>query len=298
MYEFNSFIELNDHGGHVEIIDSVFERINSCGSIIRNRKHVYTKPLSRTSLQTAWIDRARNYPGKLLGDMYAEGTGSTYFTSLSPAPCSHAATAATPCFSLTIKGSTFINFGQLKTAIDYPNLVDPIFKLQYSGSVVDLVDFKGHVIFESNVFLQNIVRYASCRVADDMGGNIRTNFDPNDKYPNFASSGTASKNRLQIRSLISIVKQAHKVEIVKNDFQRNSGTKGIIYLDTYDRGTTLPVIIAHNTFTRNAGYLDASAVFIRARGSAVTTTIPNPGSLFCAGYHFESNIFTENFGCP
>lgn len=82
---------------------------------------------------------------------------------------------------------------------------------------------------------------------------------------------------------------------------KNSGTKGIVFLDTYDRGTTLPVIIAHNTFTRNAGYLDASAVFIRARGisgQSVTSTIPNVGSLFCAGYHFEGNTFTENLACP
>jgi FAD synthase len=61
------------------------------------------------------------------------------------------------------------------------------------------------------------------------------------------------------------------------------------------------VIIAHNIFTRNAGYLDASAVFIRARGisgQSVTSTIPNVGSLFCAGYHFEGNTFTENLACP
>jgi len=74
-------------------------------------------------------------------------------------------------------------------------MVDPNFKLQYSGSVIDLVDFKGHVFLESNIFTSNIVRYASCRVADDIGGNIRTNFDANDKYPSFSTSGTASKNR-------------------------------------------------------------------------------------------------------
>jgi len=55
------------------------------------------------------MDRARNYPGKLLGDMYAEGSGSSFFTSL--AGCLHAATAATPCFSVTIKGTRFLNFG-------------------------------------------------------------------------------------------------------------------------------------------------------------------------------------------
>ncbi len=138
--------------------------------------------------------------------------------------------------------------------------------MQYSGSVLDLVGFLGHIVLNGNTFTQNIVSYASCRVSDDMGGNIRTNFDLNDKYPSFSTSGTSSKNKLQIRSLISIVSHAHKVEIVNNIFSKNSGTKGIIYLDTYDRGSTLPVIIASNQFTRNAGYIDASAIFIRARG--------------------------------
>ncbi len=26
--------------------------------------------------------------------------------------------------------------------------------------------------------------------------------------------------------------------------------------------------------------------------------MPNPGNLFCTGYHFQENTFTENFGCP
>jgi hypothetical protein len=162
------------------------------------------------------MERARNYPGGLLTDMYSDGSGSTFFTSMPTPPCSHLPSAATPCFSVTIKGTTFKDFGQLKAAIDYPTLVDSNFKLQYSGSVVDLVDFKGHVLLEANIFTQNIVSYASCRVAEDMSGNIRTNFDANDKYPSFSTSGTASKTKLQIRSLISVVKHAHKVEIVKN----------------------------------------------------------------------------------
>ena len=95
----------------------------------------------------------------------------------------------------------------------------------------------------------------------------------------------------------------HKIEIVKNDFSKNSGTKGVIYLDVHDRGTgnTNPVIIAHNSFTRNGGYIDGSAVYIRARGRSginVYSTTPLDGSLFCVNYHFISNTFTENYVCP
>jgi hypothetical protein len=94
--------------------------------------------------------------------------------------------------------------------------------------------------------------------------------------------------------LISIVGHQHKIEIVKNTFTGNSGTKGIIYLDTYDRGTTLPLVIAFNTFTRNAGYLDASAIYVRARGrsgqsiySSNPLYVPDQTYIFCVGYHFE-----------
>lgn len=63
---------------------------------------------------------------------------------------------------------------------------------------------------------------------------------------------------------------------------------------------TFPVVIAGNTFSRNAGYLDANVIFIRARGESaqnVYSTIPSTSSYFCSGYHFQSNTFTNNMGC-
>lgn len=65
--------------------------------------------------------------------------------------------------------------------------------------------------------------------------------------------------------MISIVKHGYKLEILGNSFTGNSGTKGIIYLDTYTR-EYYPVVIGSNTFTQNAGYIDSNAIFIRARG--------------------------------
>ena len=65
----------------------------------------------------------------------------------------------------------------------------------------------------------------------------------------------------------------------------------------------MPVVIAFNTFTRNAGYLDASAIYIRARGISGQSIYnnlypPDSANIFCAGYHFEQNTFTENINCP
>jgi hypothetical protein len=76
-----------------------------------------------------------------------------------------------------------------------------------------------------------------------MVNNIITNHQTFDAshYPDFKST---SKWKLQVRSVISIVNHAsnYKIEIVKNDFTKNSGTKGIIYLDTESRN--VPVVIA------------------------------------------------------
>lgn len=177
----------------------------------------------------------------------------------------------------------------MKSAISFPVFVDPALNLQYSGSVIDLVSFLGDVHLESNTFTSNVYKLASCDQAYDMDTNTFTTFTANDHYNNFYTAATGGKTKLQIRSVISIVKHQHTIEIAKNTFSGNSGTKGIIYIDAYDRGTTLPVVIAFNTFTRNAGYIDASVIYIRARGqngNSVYTTIPNDAGLFCAGYHF------------
>jgi hypothetical protein len=114
---------------------------------------------------------------------------------------------------------------------------------------------------------------------------------------NYSIYGT--KNHLQIRSLISIIKHWHKFELVGNTFTGNSGTKGIIYLDFYER-KTYPVYIAGNTFTKNAGHIDSNVIFLRAKGGVsqdVYSLTPSNGNLFCMGYLFSKNAFTNNFGC-
>jgi len=41
LYEFNTFIELNDWSSVVEITDTTFKRFSNCGSIIRNSKKFF-----------------------------------------------------------------------------------------------------------------------------------------------------------------------------------------------------------------------------------------------------------------
>jgi hypothetical protein len=88
--------------------------------------------------------------------------------------------------------------------------------------------------------------------------------------------------------------------MLQNTFTGNSGSKGIVYLDMYPR-TYFTTIIGGNTFTKNAGYIDSNVIMIRARGGSsqtVSSTIPNSNAnLFCTGYLFQGNTFTNNFGC-
>ena len=37
-YEFNSFIELNEFGGYINMDQVTFEKFETCGSIVRNKK--------------------------------------------------------------------------------------------------------------------------------------------------------------------------------------------------------------------------------------------------------------------
>lgn len=67
------------------------------------------------------------------------------------------------------------------------------------------------------------------------------------------------------------MKHGYKLEILGNTFTGNSGTKGVIYLDTYSRDY-YPVVIGGNTFTQNAGYLDSNVIFLRARAASGVDT--------------------------
>ena len=148
--------------------------------------------------------------------------------------------------------------------------------------MIDLVGFAGNVLLVSNTFTSNTLMYQSCDQAYQISNNDNTAFLSNDNYPNFGSS----KTKVQIKSVISIVQTTFKVEIAMNTFTGNSGTKGIIYIDSYDRGTTLPVVVAYNTFQQNAGYVDAGVIYVRARGRngmSILTTNPDDTNYFCAG---------------
>lgn len=139
MYEFNSFIELNDFGGYVSIVDSSFSHMNSCGSLIRNKRYLWTDTtLAKNTYPTLYKYRSTNYQYGLLYDKYY-GSGVPAATPYSCATVSSGGdNTLTACFSIYIKGSTFSNFGSMKTSTSTPYFVDPAYKMKYYGSILDL----------------------------------------------------------------------------------------------------------------------------------------------------------------
>lgn len=113
--------------------------------------------------------------------------------------------------------------------------------------------------------------------------------------------GFGTKEHLQLKSIISIINHYYKIVITGNDFDENTSTKGVIYIDSHHRDSESPVIIHDNSFTNNEAYVASTAIFIRARGPAsddIYFTIPSNGDVYCGGYHIQDNYFESNLGCP
>jgi hypothetical protein len=49
-----------------------------------------------------------------------------------------------------------------------PTFVNPEYNLQFYGSILDLKDFQGAVIFNLNKVKNNTINYDSCELAKDM----------------------------------------------------------------------------------------------------------------------------------
>ncbi len=126
--------------------------------------------------------RANNYAKQVYSIMYTYPGGFDPFS----ATCSRTDGATNPCFSITILDSKFSNFGLMKAFKTFPTWVNPTYKLQYSGMVLDLVTFLGPISIKSSTFANNYVRYATCQA----GLNIKNNFNGEDNYPSY---GTKTK---------------------------------------------------------------------------------------------------------
>ena len=82
----------------------------------------------------------------------------------------------------------------------------------------------------------------------------------NDKYELYGS-----KNKLQIKNLISIRENRYNVRIIGNTFFNNSVVKGLIYIENYEEQwiNGKHIIVFNNTFQYTATFYSTSVLFIR-----------------------------------
>jgi hypothetical protein len=100
--------------------------------------------------------------------------------------------------------------------------------MQYYGTILDIYNFTGHINLKQNNFTNIILAYDTCDVSEDMD---LSNVTQPEMYLNYG----INKNLLQIRSVISVVKHIGDLVMIDNKFEECSGTKGVVYLDMYDR---------------------------------------------------------------
>lgn len=281
---------MNGFVGKVVIVGSVFTNINSCGSIIRNKIAI----LDQSSLFTPTSNDFKTYYLMRSSIFVTQQLNAKYTGMTNPlTTCS----TTSPCQSISIATTTFTNFGNAKTALTAPLAVSASGKMQYTGLVLDLDGFAGSVSITDSVFTGLGPLYSTCSVANAMQSSPSVGTDKYSKY--------GTKSLYQIKSVISIVNHDYTVDIVGNTFTECSGTKGSIYLDLNHKSAIRRLLLKGNNFVRNSGYLEASAVYIRARGPSTTsvyTRIPSPSTsafanYFCSGYLIDNNLFKNNIGC-
>ncbi|TNV88206.1 hypothetical protein FGO68_gene9945 [Halteria grandinella] len=280
LFQFNSLIQLNPFGGYIVIQNSTFERISSCGAIIKNFQPTIP-PLNVTNNftqlygidleNTADVFNYRN--NKLSIDMQTESQINSKLQGMqNPFNCD-----MQQCFSINITRSSFRESSFLLRPISYPATTNNP-DLQYQGKILNVRGFGGNITISDSYFGQNQLAYVGCSA-----------------FQNVENLVSEQSGRLQIKNLLSIRNHSNGVMLLNNTFEQNSVVKGLVYIqvtprvDSQSLGFRSQIIIANNTFDTNMAYLDSSAIFIR-------NYIPSANSP-CRGVSVQNNYFTNNFGC-
>ncbi|CDW89700.1 UNKNOWN [Stylonychia lemnae] len=217
-------LEINkNQGGYIKMKNVVFDNFNTCGAIVRN------KLIHRPPTGIDYSNYKTFYQSTLNNDYTTKMREKLDLSNQNPysASCSNTqAQNSKPCFSLSVEGSTFKNFGSMKESMSYGNQVDPDYLLQYQGLIFDLDGFNGNIKLVGNTFENNVIKYDSCKVGEYFK-NKQGIFDfEQDMYPSYGT-----KTALQIKSWISIVNHGDwEIDIVDNKFLRNTAVMGLIVL--------------------------------------------------------------------
>eukprot|EP00347_Sterkiella_histriomuscorum_P009818 403339769 len=294
IYEFNSFIELNDYGGYVNMKNVEFENINSCGSIIRNKK-----PLSlNKTYENAQIEIVQLFQQRLNNLQYEiNQKHELQLGSFNPftGVCSDDKTLnLPPCFQLIIDKMTVTRMESMKDPSSDVIAVDPNYGMQFTGSVLDLNNFKGPIILKNSNFSNN---YATFRDSSLGLKLFKNEFPSSDNYP---SLGT-QKLKLQMKSLITIINhQNHRIDIINNTFYNNSQINGLITLQINHRNYQEDkILIYNNSFSNQLAFLDSAVLNIQIKSrqnTKVNEYVFDPVTPSCHGVGVIKNKIVGSVG--
>eukprot|EP00347_Sterkiella_histriomuscorum_P002765 403366887 len=288
-YDFNSLIELNSYGGNVEITNSVFQSFSQCGSIIRN----YKKILSYDSYSTSSANEVQSYQyrNNLLQNQIYNFIDSEETLTFNPfnQSCSLINSDKNPCFSISIKNTIFKQMYHFEQQQITPIKVNSNYGLVHHGKILNLDNFRGNVIIEDSSFLNNQQNFIDCSIAESIYN----------KESQSATTIFGTKDKFQMRHLISIQNHNFGIYIMNNNFDQNTVINGLvnILLQESQQGI-YPTIIYKNTFTKNAAYYDTVGIQLRIQTSNLFQESISDSTLKCTGITVEENSFTYNFGCP
>eukprot|EP00347_Sterkiella_histriomuscorum_P007759 403347666 len=288
-----NFIELNDFGGYVEMDDVSFENLNSCGSIIRNKRLTINKTYSSNlDLEQLYVKKSNDLTSELLNRL---NTFPSDFNPFQDFCSNNPQSSLPPCFSIKVDQITVSKLNSMKSQAQVMIAVDPDYKMQYTGSIFDLDNFKGPIIVKQSTFSFNFITYKNCTMAKKLFSN---QLPTTDNYPSLGPN----KSKFHLRSLFSIVNhQSYSIDFVNNQFDYNSASNSLIYLDIAHRESYEDrVMIVGNTFTYTAGFSDATVIKLRHRTPAnidYQEYVANNETQICNGFVFQGNNITGSLGC-
>ncbi|CDW85618.1 UNKNOWN [Stylonychia lemnae] len=232
MYDFNTLIELNDFGGYIEISRSLFDNMNSCGAIIRNKRfdQVYDKLIKNSDFLNYDLIQSIEYEKSKLPQQ-------TPFDKV----CGNSSQFIyKKCFEIVLSNSYVQYSNKLSNFSEFPLWVNPFLKMKNFGLIFDLDNFQARgpqfIDVYKNINLGNCQGYMfkynqfqqQIGIQGSSGGSIYlecVNYQQVDDEPN----GQIHLPQITFEQLRDLDSQDQFESVVfdGNSFSQNSASSGL-----------------------------------------------------------------------
>ncbi|CDW84918.1 UNKNOWN [Stylonychia lemnae] len=292
-FNYNTFIETNQYGGYIEIINSKFERFSTCGAVIRNFKSIFKQENRKSTQQSAdiYLNRLNELQSILLTEELLKST--LEFSPYSEVCSIEQSDTLPECFSILVQNASFIQMNHFVSKQNEMVQIRSTYNMINQGKILHLIDFRGNVTILDNKFLNNTLGFEDCSASAEISGIFKYD-SSSDDYSIYGE-----KDKYQLKHLISIQGHLHGIHIIGNTFSQNTVIKGLINIQTEEnlqQGAN-SILIARNTFTQNAAYFQTVGIHIRMKSTKQNQIPITNSSLYCTGISIQQNYFEKNFGC-